>query len=416
MDRKRPIQPFSLLIKPASADCNLRCRYCFYLCKSGLYPKEPVHRMTDRVLETVIRTYMALPMPQYVFGWQGGEPTLMGTDFFKRVTELQSRYGSSGSSVANGLQTNATLITPEMARHFTEYRFLIGVSLDGPPEVHDPYRVKAGGGGTHADVMRGIKILQEQRTDFNILTLVTKANVSQAALVYRYLCDQGFSYHQYIPCVEFDDAGIPLPFSLEGEDWGKFLCELFDAWYPKDTRRISIRLFDSILSCLVDGVRSICHMGTDCRSYFVVEHNGDLFPCDFFVEPDLCLGSIMEISWQDALNHPRYRQFGQNKSAYPPICTRCPYCFLCMGDCLKHRQSGSLPVTGDLSRLCAGWKLFYSHTLPRFNQLADQIRRDRVHSQQSKPGKHDPCPCGSGKKYAKCCMPKGDARQQHDNR
>ncbi len=410
-------RPFSLLVKPASADCNLRCRYCFYLDRSELYPERTVHRMSAAVLETMIRKFMALPMPRYAFGWQGGEPTLMGLDFFKRVTELQSRYGRSGAIVANGLQTNATLITPDMARHFSKYSFLLGVSLDGPPELHDPSRQRLTGGGSHADVMRGIDCLRGAHTDFNILALVSSANVAHASLVYRYLCDQGAFYHQYIPCVEFDAAGRPQSFAIDGVAWGEFLCALFDAWFAADTRRVSIRLFDSILAYLVDGARNICHMGRDCRQYFVVEYNGDVYPCDFFVVPDLRIGNITTMEWRDALESGTYREFGRRKSCLHSDCEICRYLGICQGDCLKHRQDGAHPVASDLSRLCLGWQRFFDHSLPRFRELAAVIRKERQAAMPpaplvpepafdggKSPGRNDPCPCGSGRKYKKCCL------------
>lgn len=408
--------PFSLLIKPASADCNLRCRYCFYLDRASLYPDRKVHRMNDTVLETVIRKFMALDMPQYAFGWQGGEPTLMGLDFFKRATEWQARHGRSGAVVANGLQTNGTLITPEMARFFKEYNFLLGVSLDGPPALHDPSRQRLGGGGSHADVMRGIQCLRAARADFNILVLVSSVNVAHASQVYRYLCDQEFLYHQYIPCVEFDAHGRLQPFAIDGTAWGDFLCALFDAWYGADTRRVSIRLFDSILSYLVDGARTICHMGNDCRQYFVVEYNGDVYPCDFFVDPDLFLGNIMTMAWHDALGSETYRQFGRRKSRWHAACATCRYRDVCQGDCLKHRQEGGYPRADDLSRLCRGWQQFFDHSLPGFRELAAHIREERraampaplvpgaAPASRKPPGRNDPCPCGSGRKYKKCCL------------
>ncbi len=374
--------------------------------------------MSDAVLETMIRKFMALPMPQHAFGWQGGEPTLMGLDFFKRVTELQSRYGRSGAVVANGLQTNATLVTSEMAGHFSRYHFLVGVSLDGPPELHDPSRPRLTGGGSHADVMRGIQILRETRTDFNILVLVSAANVAEAPLVYRYLCEQGFFYQQYIPCVEFDKAGRLQPFAVDGRAWGDFLCALFDEWYAADTRRVSIRLFDSILACLVEGVRNICHMQNDCRQYLVVEYNGDLYPCDFFVEPELRLGNIMNAEWGEVFESQLFRAFGNRKAAYHADCKRCHYLELCQGDCLKHRRAGVHHGASDLSRLCSGWKSFFAHSLPRFRELATVVRNERRAAVSMPParspltggtssvktGRNEPCPCGSGRKYKKCCF------------
>jgi len=241
------MNPFSLLIKPASADCNLRCEYCFYLDRSELYPETKKHRMSQEVLERMISSYMALPQQQYTFGWQGGEPTLMGVEFFREAVRLQKKHGRMGAIVANGLQTNATLIDDEFAAHLAKYNFLVGVSIDGPEELHNTYRKNAGGGGSHADVMRGVESLKRNNAEFNVLVLVNKANVRQARRVYRYLCENGIFHHQYIPCVEFDENGELLPFAINGGEWGDFLCELYDLWLPDDTRRVSIRYFDALL-------------------------------------------------------------------------------------------------------------------------------------------------------------------------
>jgi len=403
------LRPFTLLVKPASADCNLRCHYCFYIDHIGFYPETRVHRMSDEVLEQMVRTYMQTHQPQYSFGWQGGEPTLMGPDFFRRAVELQKKYGPPGAVVGNGVQTNGTLIDAEMARLFHDYKFLLGVSLDGPPDIHDKHRVKAGGGGSHADVMRGIRILQEHEVEFNILVLVNEANVRRAADVYHYLVDQGFFFHQYIPCVEPDGQGKVLPFSVSGEEWGDFLCTIFDLWYASDTRRVSIRLFDSILLLLLDGVRNVCHFGTNCCQYFVVEYNGDVYPCDFFVEKELRVGNVFTDSWSALQQSPVYREFGLRKQRRNEACRGCDFLWICQGDCLKHRLCANGGPPERLSHLCSGWKKFYGYALPRFRELARRIRAERMQAAANpvpaprRVGRNDPCPCGSGKKYKHCC-------------
>jgi len=371
------VAPFSLLVKPASADCNLRCAHCFYLDRSRLYPETTRHRMSDEVLERTIASYMATAQPQYVFGWQGGEPTLMGVDFFRRVTDLQQKHGrggavgGGGAVVANGLQTNAGLIDDELAAHLAEYNFLVGVSLDGPEELHDRYRRDAAGRGSHADALRGIDRLARREVPFNILTLVTAANVGRAREVYRYLRDRGFLFHQYVPCVEFDGAGEPLPFAISGGQWGDFLCAIYDEWRAGDAREVSVRLFDAVLSRLVGGEANICHLGRDCRQYFVVEYNGDVYPCDFFVERELRLGSAAADSWEELARSEKYREFGARKSAWGEECARCDFLELCAGDCPRHRRPG------EPSRLCAGWKRFFTHALPGLRRLADEVAEER---------------------------------------
>lgn len=370
--------------------------------------------MPDEVLDKLIKSYMQTDQPVYSFGWQGGEPTLMGLPFFKRVVELQQQYGRAGANVANGLQTNATLIDNSFAQHLSQYRFLIGCSLDGPADVHDLYRRNRSGQPSHGSVIKGIEALRKADASFNILVLVSQANVKKAAEIYRYLVDHGHTFHQYIPCVEFDEKGDPLPFSISAAEWGEFLCELYDVWYPNDTRRVSIRHFDAILSKIVDGEETVCTLGRNCCQYFVVEHNGDIYPCDFFVEPRLKLGNIMSASWSQLLESPLYHDFGAQKNSWNKACDSCDCLDLCAGDCLKHRlYAGN--GSQNISYLCEGWQRFVRHTRAGFDQLAGEVTRAReqeLAAQNStsptgrsrrKPGRNDSCPCGSGRKYKKCC-------------
>ncbi len=366
------MKPFPLLIKPASADCNMNCHYCFYLEKSSLYPGQKVHRMDGDTLEKMIASYMETEQLCYTFGWQGGEPTLMGLDFFKKAVKMQQKHGKSGSMVTNGLQTNATLIDKLFAKHLAEYKFLLGVSLDGPEYIHNNYRKLLSGQGTFERVMKGIGALRENNVEFNILVLVNDFNVSKVKEIYDFLIDNGFYFHQYIPCVEFDDKGKLEPFSIKGEQWGNFLIELFNQWYPRDIYKVSIRLFDSVLNYLVRGSSTICHMENNCNQYFVVEYNGDVYPCDFFVREDLKLGNINSSSWDELLDSDLYRRFGKAKAEHSFICRSCQYLDLCHGDCLKHRAF-NLNNDKKLSTLCSGWKMFYQHSLPVFKNIASNI-------------------------------------------
>lgn len=397
------MRPFSLLVKPASADCNLRCDYCFYLDRAALYPGTAAHRMSDEVLRRVISSYLATEQPQYAFGWQGGEPALMGAAFFRRAAELQQRYGRPGAVVANGLQTNATLLDDELCAVLAQYRFLAGVSLDGPQEIHDLHRKASGGQGSHAMVLRGMEVLRRHGVEFNVLTLVTAANEARAAEVYHYLRELGVFYHQYIPCVESDAAGAPAPFSVSPQGWGGFLCGLFEAWYPRDVGRVSVRLFDAVVNRLAFGRYDLCHMGGDCRRYFVVEHNGDVYPCDFFVRPELRLGNIMERDWDFFLASPIHAAFSGVKTAWPADCQACEYLSLCSADCPKHRPAGGSTALQP-SRLCEGWRAFYAHALPRLAELAGRLRRARglPAAPPREPGRNDLCYCGSGRKYKRC--------------
>ncbi len=398
---------FSLLIKPVSADCNLRCEYCFYIDHLDNVEKKP--RMSDNTLEAMIKSYMKTDQNnQYAFGWQGGEPTLLGIKFWERVIELQTKYAPPGAVISNGLQTNGTLITDEMAQVFAEYRFLLGVSLDGPAYLHDYYRKTIGQKPTHSLVMRGIDRLKKYHVEFNILILVNNKTVKKAREIYLYLKNHGFNYHQYIPCVEFDKNGNLKHFSITGEEWGDFLCELFDEWIKEDINQISIRLFDSIINYLMNKQYTVCYMGSDCCQYFVVEYDGSVYPCDFFVQENLLLGNIMKGDWSDFLKSPIYKKFGKQKSLLNDYCDKCSYINLCHGDCQKFRN-GHHKSLKKLSVLCKGWKKFYTYTLSQFEILEKNLRDNKkingsIQIKRKKIARNSPCPCGSGKKFKNCCL------------
>ncbi|KKK53506.1 hypothetical protein LCGC14_3094110, partial [marine sediment metagenome] len=303
---------------------------------------------------------------------------------------------------------NGTLITNEMAEFFAEYKFLLGISLDGPEYLHDFYRKTIGLQPTHSQVLRGINYLKEHNVEFNILTLINNNTVKKASEIYQYLKSQGFFYHQYIPCVEFDERGKLKPFSITGADWGDFLCDLFDEWIKEDINKISIRLFDSILNYLVSGTYSVCFMGNNCCQYFVVEYDGNVYPCDFFVRKDLLLGNVRTHSWNDFINSATYHTFGNQKVRFNIRCTNCPFINLCHGDCQKHRFNLSSSLK-SISILCIGWKKFYVNNLPRFKVLADKIRNNielnsTFQIRVKKIGRNSLCPCKSGKKYKDCCL------------
>jgi len=400
------MKPFSLLIKPASADCNLRCKYCFYI--DHLENKETTPRMSIETLEVMIKSYMITDQnKQFAFGWQGGEPTLMGLKFYQKAVDFQKKYAPPGSSISNGLQTNGTLITDDFAKFLAEYKFLLGVSLDGPKYLHDHYRTTINLKPTHDLVMRGIGFLRKNKVEFNILTLVNNVTVKKAIEIYSYLCDNHFYFHQYIPCVEFDDKGRRLPFSITGKDWGLFLTDLFNEWVKEDIHKVSIRLFDSILEYLIYGRYNVCYMQDSCIQYFVVEYDGGVYPCDFFVQDNLLLGNVSRNSWDEIINSKIYHQFGIQKSNWNKQCNLCPYLCLCHGDCQKMRF-GTPETSNKLSTLCQGWKIFYTRTLPRFKSIADNIKKENritTHDFYNLPkfGRNNICICGSGKKFKSCC-------------
>lgn len=372
-----PHKPFSLLLKPASSDCNLRCAYCFYLSRRALYSSVKRHRMSQETLELTIKRFLSAPhQSSYTFCWQGGEPTLMGVEFYRRAINLQRQYCPSGSCIINTLQTNAVLLNDRFSKFLSDSMFLVGVSLDGPADIHDYYRKNILGEGVHARVIQGLECLRRNHTEFNILTLVTDANVKRGKEVYTYLRELGINYHQYIPCVEFDMRGWPAPYTISGEQWGNFLCEIYDEWIKSDTRTVSIRLFDSIITYLVTGSHDNCQMGLECCQYYVIEYNGDIYPCDFFVNSSLKLGNVQTNTWEAVGASSRYLDFGKRKAQIPIACMNCGFLAICSGDCLKHRRY-SANDNGPSSWLCTGWKHFYQHALSGFIRLANQILQSR---------------------------------------
>jgi uncharacterized protein len=409
MKRVTNSQPFSLLIKPASADCNLHCDYCFYLDKGRLYPNDQRKRMNNGLLEHVIRSYLATDQPIYSFSWQGGEPTLMGLDFFKQAVEYQLRFRQDGARVTNGLQTNGTLLTAEWAKFLVRHQFLVGVSLDGSESIHNRYRTTASGMGSYASVIEGIELLQSNNVEFNILTLVSQANADKPLEVYKFLRDElHCHYHQYIECVEFDSSGGLTDYSITGPQWAAFLCAIFDEWVRHDTNRVSVRLFDSIITTMLSQTPTMCTFGRDCRHYLVVEHNGDVYPCDFYVEEAMKLGNVMLDDWSTLLSTKCYADFGQRKQLFSQTCRTCPFVKLCAGDCQKNRWTKSYKPNSD-SVLCDGWKQFYAHSMPTFKKLVKKLEKIQSRNSQniSSPGaigRNDLCPCGSSRKYKKCCM------------
>ena len=332
--------------------------------------------MPDHVLDRLIQSFMATRQTAYSMIWQGGEPTLMGHNFFQRVVDLQKKYGRAGSRIANSVQTNATLITPNLASLFASYRFLLGCSLDGPVHMHDQYRRAPGDKPSHHLAEKGIHILQDHRIPVNALVLVSQANVQSPIEVYEYLKGQGLTFLQFVPCVEFDDQGRLLPLSISGPEWGRFMLSIFEAWLAEDRTRISVRLFETILSKLVYGQARDCCFAPRCDHYFVVEYNGDIYPCDFFVFPEYKIGNIMDTSWSEVQSSPIAQRFASYKQEWNPDCDLCEYKNLCMGDCLKFRTN-MLHGSGEKSWLCSGWKLFFSATLERFEMLARSIRDNK---------------------------------------
>jgi len=402
---------FQLLIKPASADCNAACKYCFYsrVGAEGLYPDTPTHRMPLEVLDRMTQDLMSHRFYSTIFSWQGGEPTTMGLDFFKEAVRLQEKYGIPGQQVGNAFQTNGILIDEDWAKFLARYHFLVGLSIDGPEEIHDTYRVNRGGNGTWKDVMRAAELCHRYGVSFNILTVVSDANEHRAREVYRWMVGQGFQFLQFIPCIEIEpDTGRIAPFSTSPEGYGEFLCELFDEWYDTGgCRTVSIRTFDAILNYHVTGHAGMCIFGPTCDVYLVVEHNGDIYPCDFFVRPELRLGNLMDQPLESFFGTEIHQQFARGKiHNVHPECRTCKWWDICHAGCQKDRvAAGGYEPTRTY--FCESYKRFFEHTESRFKTLRDEVFRQRAAAAippGAKIGRNDPCPCGSGKKYKHCCM------------
>jgi uncharacterized protein len=353
----------SLLIKPASAVCNLDCSYCFYLDRDAdPYKALPARRMTAETLERLVDTYLFYSYPTGTFAFQGGEPTLAGLPFFEKLVELQKRYGRNGQEVSNSIQTNGLVINDAWCGLFNEYHWLVGISLDGPEEMHDRYRLDRQGRGTWRAVMNGIERLKKNAVEFNVLCVLSRANVAQPRELYAFFRSLGIDYIQYIPLAEFDGLGQPLPFTITPEEYGRFLCETFDVWWP-DRCRVHIRYFENIAEALAGRRPGTCTMHETCDSYAVVEYNGDVYPCDFFVERDWKLGNVNLDSWPEIARRQRRRQFAANKTVPHPTCQVCEYQSICHGGCPKHRYDRHRQF-GELDYFCAAYKAIFAKSIP----------------------------------------------------
>ena len=348
----------SLLIKPVSALCNLDCEYCFYLDRDAdPYKDLPARRMTLETLERLADTYLFYSFPRSSFIFQGGEPTLAGLPFFEKLIEFQKRLGRPGQSVSNALQTNGLLLDDRWCEFLKAYNWFVGLSLDGPEPVNDLYRYNKEGKGKAGRVIESLGLLKKHQVEFNVLCVLSPANVGRARELYRFFRDLGVPHIQFIPAAEFDKSGRPLPFSITAEQYGRFLVELFEEWWP-DRRRMRIRFFDNIAEALAGQKPSTCTMHETCDSYAVVEYNGDVFPCDFFVEKDWKLGNITVDSWSEIARRGRRFQFASKKTLSHPECQACEYQSICHGGCPKFR-AGPRGQFEDLDYFCGAYKMIY---------------------------------------------------------
>lgn len=427
---------FHLLSKPSGSTCNLDCTYCFFLSKEALYPNSK-SRMADQTLENYIRqTLESHRTPEVTIAWQGGEPTLMGVDFFRRSIEYAEQYKRPGQTIEYTFQTNGVLLDDEWCAFFKEHNFLIGLSVDGPEEIHDTYRLNKGGQGTFKQVMRGLDFLKKHEVDFNILCTVNAANQSHGRRVYRFFRDElGATWIQFIPIVERATAEL-LPLanlgwherpggdrplymqagnlvterSVGGEQYGRFLVDIFEEWVRHDVGNVFVQLFDVTLHAYF-GQHLLCIHAPTCGYGPALEHNGDLYTCDHYVEPDFLLGNINETHMLELVGSAEMRRFGDNKrDLLTRQCRDCEVRVLCNGGCPKDRFVLSRDGEPGHNYLCEGLFHFFSHTRPAMEVMADLVRRGQyadgvmawVAEQDKRRGRNDPCPCGSGRKFKQC--------------
>jgi uncharacterized protein len=438
------------LAKPTGAICNLDCKYCFFLSKEMLYPGSDFH-MGEALLETYIRQLLEAHrhVPEVNIAWQGGEPTLMGLDFFRRSVEIAEKHKRPGQQLLHTMQTNGTKLNDAWCAFFREHNFLIGLSVDGPRQMHDAYRVNKGGAGSFDQVMRGWELLRKHEVDFNILCTVHAANQDHPLEVYRFFRDElGAQYMQFIPIVERATAQfLPLanvgwsertggerPLytqsgsmvterSVQAEAYGRFLSAIFDEWIRRDVGQIFVQLFDTTLGAHL-GQYSLCIFAPTCGNALALEHNGDLYSCDHYVEPDYLLGNIQQTHMIELIASDKQRQFGRDKQeSLPGYCRECEVRFACNGGCPRNRFIQTPTGEAGLNYLCAGYKLFFNHTNRPMKMMADLLRQGRyadeimalyaeekVPEERTAVGRNDPCPCGSGKKYKQCHGKPGSAQ------
>jgi uncharacterized protein len=362
----------SLLIKPASAVCNLDCEYCFYLDRDAdPYKDLPARVMTLDTLERLVDSYLFYSYPNSTFAFQGGEPTLAGLKFFEKLVEFQQQYGRNGQAVSNAIQTNGVLIDSDWCQLFRQYQWLIGLSIDGPEEVNDRYRFNKAGHGTWKRVMQTLETMQAEKVDFNVLCVISQSNVDKAREVYRFYRSIGVDYMQFIPLAEFNPDGSPMPFTISPREYGQFLCDIFELWWP-ERRKVRVRFFDNLAEAIAGQKPGSCTMHETCDSYVVVEYNGDVYPCDFFVEESWKLGNITMDSFPEIARRQRRYNFAGKKTLAHPECQVCEYQAICHGGCPKTRH-GPQKKFEDLDYFCQAYKMIFGKAVGPLRKEVEKL-------------------------------------------
>ncbi len=446
----RYLPGFHVLAKPIGPVCNLDCIYCFYLHKENFFPKGEKFQMSDETLDNFIRQYIeAQEVPEINFAWQGGEPTLLGVKFFRKVIELQKKYAPDNKTITNAFQTNGVLLDDEWCEFLKEHDFLVGLSLDGPRERHDKYRVDKGGKPTFDRVMAGLRVLQKHEVRVNSLTCVNRLTGQHGGEVYRFLRDEaGLEHMQFIPIVEErsyeeqapgvrvgsaaeqDPLRVVTPWTVEPKQFGRFLCGVFDEWVRHDVGKVFVQHFEVTLALVVGMPSPLCIFSKTCGKATAIEHDGTLYACDHFVYEDFKLGNVNEAHLRDMVVSKAQIRFGVDKfSKLPRRCKRCEFLHLCYGECPKNRILKTPDGEPGMNYLCEGLKIFFAHVTPIMGMMAKELQAGRpamgvmhylqqteeaaASGQQAEPKPsqenarpNDPCPCGSGKKFKKCCARK----------
>jgi uncharacterized protein len=430
------ILPFNIMCKPVCGTCNLDCSYCYYTMKPReLYPDETKFKMTDEVLEAYTRQYLEAMPVRCEFGWQGGEPTLAGMDFFQRAVELQREHANENHTISNALQTNGTLLDDRWCEFLAANNFLVGLSLDGPPQWHDSFRRDRAGQPSFHRAWAGVERMRKWGVEFNVLVTLNSVNAPHAGDIYRYFANRGIRYVQFIPILERDEQGRAREFSCTGEQFGRFMLDVFNIWASRDVGRISERFIDNVLHKIIYGKASMCCYSERCANAHVLEFNGDLYACDHFVYPEWKIGNIMERPLSELVTDPRLEEFARLKTEVPSACRDCEFFDFCEAGCPKHH----VPIGTDTDRInwfCSGLKMFFREALPELRRMADYIERGEIPPMKAPaaatsedaarrarfqagpapdapqpmkaqtgrpPGRNDPCPCGSGRKFKRCC-------------
>lgn len=402
--------PVGVMWKTVSEDCNLACDYCYYSRVSGKNGLK-IHRIDSQLLEKFIKEYLVFTKGIASFVWQGGEPLLAGLDFFEEVVRLQTKYALPNTIIQNAVQTNATLMNDAFALLFKKYHFLLGISIDGPKEIHDVHRVTRTGSGSFDRVMQGVQILRNIEVDFNVLTVLHEGNITRAEDLMEFYEQEGFDFVQFIPGMNFhaQETNEPPTYLITPYQYGEFLCKVFDLWYRDGEPIMSIRFFDNVLSVYLHQEAELCTHQQICPEMLILEPNGDAYPCDFFMSDSYKLGNVGSNDLEDILENAAYKKFADMKPRLPGKCTSCEYLSLCHGGCPRNRLWDDRDNCVDADYFCEGYKRVYMYIHERMNHLAERIKgqrlREYIEAGGKLPERNAPCICGSGKKFKKCCEP-----------